>query len=135
MTHEQITLVRRSWAIFRKIDPQLVGGVFYDKLFTDQPGLNNLFSISMSLQAQKLVDMLSILILHLDDMEFVSEEMQGLIVRHEKLGVRPEHYAPVGQALLWTLQQGLGNEWTEEMNNAWRSCYDVLADQMTEATT
>jgi hemoglobin-like flavoprotein len=79
--------------------------------------------------------MLSILILHLDDMEFVSEEMQGLIVRHEKLGVRPEHYAPVGQALLWTLQQGLGNEWTEEMNNAWRSCYDVLADQMTEATT
>jgi hemoglobin-like flavoprotein len=135
MTHEQITLVRRSWAIFRKIDPQLVGGVFYDKLFTDQPGLKNLFSISMSLQAQKLVDMLSILILHLDDMEFVSEEMQGLIVRHEKLGVRPEHYAPVGQALLWTLQQGLGNEWTEEMNNAWRSCYDVLADQMTGATT
>jgi nitric oxide dioxygenase len=48
-------------------------------------------------------------------------------------GVEPGHYATVGAALLWTLQQGLGEGFTPEVENAWTTAYGVLSEVMTEA--
>jgi nitric oxide dioxygenase len=48
-------------------------------------------------------------------------------------GVRREHYATVGAALLWTLQSGLGEEFTPEVREAWASAYLLLSTTMQEA--
>ena len=53
--------------------------------------------------------------------------------RHVAYGVRPEHYQPVGAALLWTLEQGLGDQFTEETRAAWTHAYGTLAEVMIEA--
>ena len=45
MTREQILLVKKTWNIFREIDPILVGDVFYSKLFFDMPYLEKLFQV------------------------------------------------------------------------------------------
>lgn len=50
--------------------------------------------------------------------------------RHASYGVKPEHYQTVGAALLWTLEQGLGPEFTPLVREAWTSAYLLLAEMM-----
>ena len=45
-------------------------------------------------------------------------------------GVRDEHYATVGSALVWTLEQGLGDAFTLDVRKAWTAAYGVLANTM-----
>lgn len=134
MTQEQIILIKKSWRLFRQIDPHLVGGVFYDKLFSDQPSLRRMFKSSIEDQSQKLIDMLSAIVMHLDQLNTLTGEIEALAIRHVHYGIRPEHYKAVGAALLWTLKQGLGTDWNEFMEEAWKSCYTHLSGVMIGAT-
>ena len=54
--------------------------------------------------------------------------------RHTAYGVTDEHYSSVGRALIWTLEQGLGADFTPEVKEAWTTVYDVLANTMKNAT-
>ena len=134
MTKEQILLVKKTWNIFREIDPVLVGDVFYSKLFFDMPHLENLFHSSRKGQAKKLVEMLSVIVSRLDNLEKLTEEIKQLATRHVKYGVKEYHYKVVGTALLWTLQQGLGNDWDVEVKEAWTSCFQFLSAAMISAS-
>jgi hypothetical protein len=53
--------------------------------------------------------------------------------RHEDYGVKPEHHEPVGAALLWTLEQGLGPDFTPPVKEAWTGAYLLLAGVMQDA--
>jgi hemoglobin-like flavoprotein len=130
MTEKRLKLIRTSWKLLRQIDPQLLGGVFYDRLFTVQPSLRKLFSTSIDAQSVKLIHMLNAIIQHADRLEELAPELEAMALRHVAYGVKPEHYGAVGEALLWTLQQGLGPDWTGEMEEAWTACYTVLAETM-----
>ncbi len=44
-----------------------------------------------------------------------------------------EQYAPVGAALLWTLEKGLGPDFTPEVKAAWTETYTALAGVMSNA--
>jgi hemoglobin-like flavoprotein len=56
--------------------------------------------------------------------------VRQLGARHVGYGVRDEHYATVGTALLWTLEKGLAEEFTPEVRDAWAAAYGLLADVM-----
>lgn len=133
MTAQEIAAVKKSWQLFRKIDPQLVGDVFYSRLFLQTPSVKPMFKHSMTAQYQKLVDMLSLVVSKLDKMEEISEDIRGLALRHVQYGVRPAHYKLIGDTLLWTLEQGLGRDWTDEMAAAWSKCYKILSGMMIDA--
>jgi hemoglobin-like flavoprotein len=133
MTQEQISLIKKSWRLFRQIDPHLVGGVFYDKLFSEHPSLRRMFKTSIEVQSQKLLDMLSAIVMHLDRLDELTGDIEALAIRHVHYGVKPEHYKAVGAALLWTFQQGLGVDWTEEVEEAWLTCYTHLSTTMISA--
>jgi nitric oxide dioxygenase len=130
MTEEQKGLVKNSWKIFRSIDPLLVGDVFYSKLFAQRPELRSMFPDSMEKQYFKLTDMLGIIVARLDRLDSLAEDILELAKRHAGYGVKTEHYKLVGDALIWTLQQGFGKDWTTELKDAWVNCYGVLADLM-----
>jgi hemoglobin-like flavoprotein len=134
MTNHQVALVKSSWKIFPFTNPVLVGDVFYSKLFATSPKLKRMFTISKEEQSKKFVEMLNILVGRLDRMEELTEEIRQLAIRHVSYGVKPEHYQSVGLALLWTLEQGLGKDWTKEVGDAWRACYQMLSKTMIEAT-
>jgi len=130
MTADQILLVKRSWKIFRGIDPVIVGDTFYSKLFSDNPAVKKMFPPKMEEQYKKLMDMLSIIVARLDRIDELADDIAAMAQRHVQYGVRPGHYKLVGKALLWTLQQGLGNDWTKDVEAAWLQCYTLLADTM-----
>jgi hemoglobin-like flavoprotein len=135
MTTQQVSHVKNSWKIFQAINPMLVGDVFYSKLFMIAPKLRHMFSITKEEQSKKLIEMLNIIVGRLNSLDELTEDIKQLAIRHVGYGVKPEHYTIVGAALLWTLEKGLGKDWTKDVADAWTACYSLLADTMINASS
>lgn len=134
LTEQETTLIKKSWNKLRHIDPVVIGDAFYSKLFFERPALRKMFPVEMDAQYKKLVDMLNTIVTRLDHLDELTEEIIAMAKRHEGYGVKPEHYGPVGEALIWTLKVGLSREWNQEVQDAWAKCYGVLANAMIGAT-
>ena len=130
LTSHEIELIKKSWSLFLTIDPTIVGNVFYSKLFFERPDLKKLFPEEMEAQYKKILSMLSMIVMRLDRPDEISEEIKELGKRHKGYGVRPGHYKPVGDAFIWTLQTGMGTDWTEELKSAWNKCFLSLSVDM-----
>ncbi len=133
MTPHQIQLIRSSWAKVNTIDPVIVGTLFYNRIFEIAPGTENMFRGSIAEQSKKLLVMLGYIINKLDRLEEIIDEVKKLAGRHVQYGVKEEHYAIVGDAFLWTLEKGLGEDWNTELKQAWSDCYSILATAMINA--
>jgi len=131
MIKKNIELVKSSWALVSAMDMETVGALFYNRLFEIAPEVKPMFSkTAMPEQSKKLLTMLSYVIAKLDKLEDIIDEVKKLAQRHEGYGVKAAHYTAVGSALLWTLEQGLGAHWNEELKAAWIEVYNVLSDAM-----
>ncbi|MEP6749172.1 MAG: globin family protein [Bacteroidota bacterium] len=134
ITQQQILLVQKTWKLFRDIKPEIIGDVFYSKLFADMPALKRMFKNSIASQYKKLIDMLSMMVGRLHNLQEITPEIEEMALRHVGYGVKPAHYKLVEDALLWTLERGLGNDWNEEVKKAWTDCYTILSGIMIEAS-
>jgi hemoglobin-like flavoprotein len=134
MTTAEINLVKNSWKLLRDVKPEIIGDVFYTKLFLDSPGLRHMFTTSTQEQSRKLVSMLSVVIARLHQLDNLKEDIRQLGLRHKKYGVKAEHYDLVANALIWTLSTALGADWNDEIENAWVKCYTILASAMMQST-
>lgn len=130
MTNHQIHLVKTSWSAVAQFDPVIVGEMFYRRLFQICPEVRPMFTSSLPGQSKKLLHMLNYVIKKLDRLEDIIEDVKKLAIRHGNYGVKNEHYAAVGAALLWTLRQGLGEMWTMDLEAAWTLCYQALSSAM-----
>ena len=79
--------------------------------------------------------MISYVIHRLDRLDTVIEDVKKLALRHVQYGVKENHYAMVGAALLWTLEKGLSDLWNQEIQEAWVACYTLLSSAMIEASS
>jgi hemoglobin-like flavoprotein len=104
--------------------------LFYGRLFELDPSLPLLFRGDMREQGRKLMQMLTVAVRGLDRLETIVPAVQALGRRHVAYGLTEAHFATVGAALLWTLEQGLGSAFTPEVADAWASVYGVLATTM-----
>ena len=87
----------------------------------------------MNEQGHKLMMMLGVAVANLNRPEVVMPALQRLGERHAVYGVTDAHYATVGAALLWTLEQGLGEAFTAEVRLAWEAVYRLVAETMQDA--
>ncbi|MEL6266569.1 MAG: globin family protein [Pseudomonadota bacterium] len=128
----EIALVVES---FHRILPisRLAGELFYARLFADAPHLQPLFKGDMDRQGEKLMQVLGVIVAGLAEPERILAEARDLAARHVTYGVTPAHYAPVGEALIWTLAQGLGERFTPEIRAAWETTYAWIAETMVSA--
>lgn len=133
MTPVQIGHVRRSFALIEPIAPQ-VAAIFYDNLFIADPGLRRLFQGNMAQQGMRLMTMIATAVDLLEAPDTLVPVLRKLGARHVNYGVRDEHYATVGAALLKTLKQGLGHAYTDDVHDAWVTLYDVVSQTMMAAT-
>jgi hemoglobin-like flavoprotein len=134
MTNKQIDLVKSSWAMVATIDPVTVGGLFYNRLFEIAPPLKQMFRNPMPEQSKKLLAMINYVISKLNKLEDILDEVAKLARRHVSYGVKPDHYTIVGEALLWTLEKGLTDNWNSEVKEAWTDCYQILSSAMINAS-
>jgi hemoglobin-like flavoprotein len=130
MTPQQIELVQAS---FRKVVPiaGTAADLFYDRLFEIAPETRALFPADLKDQKVKLMAMLGTAVTNLHKLDTILPAVKALGERHKSYGVTAAHYAPVGAALLWTLEKGLGTDFTPEVKAAWTETYSALAGVMT----
>ena len=133
MTPEQVHLVKDS---FRDVLPirTAAAALFYERLFTIDPGLRALFpATDMEQQGNKLMSALAFVVHGLDRAETILPAIRQLAQRHVGYGVKDEHYTTVGQALIETLAGGLGSAFTTDVRAAWQAAYALLSTVMIEA--
>lgn len=132
MTPHQIRLVQTSFSHVAPIAP-IAADLFYGRLFDTAPELRALFPAELGEQKKKLMAMLGTVVAGLDRLDTLLPAVRALGKRHAGYGVRDEHFPPVGAALLWTLEQGLGDGFSTEVKEAWATAYGVLSRAMMDA--
>ncbi len=130
-----------SWRLVVPI-ADTAADLFYGRLFELKPEYRKLFSSDMARQKGKLVTMLSFIV---KSMDWLADEWQddvepeqdlALVVlamgrrHHDLYHIPDESYGDVGAALLWTLEQGLGDAFTPELRASWTTLYGTLATTM-----
>jgi hemoglobin-like flavoprotein len=132
ITPTQIALIRTSFA---QVAPTaaMTADLFYGRLFETAPRLRVLFPDDLSEQKTKLMAMLGTVVDGLDRLDTLMPAVRALGQRHRGYGITAEDFYPVGSALLWTLEQGLGDAFTAETKDAWVTAYAVLSQAMIDA--
>lgn len=142
---KSVKIVVETWALVKQ-DMLKHGMTFYKRLFTEHPEVKTMFSffsdindnvgdndVGMQHQAKLLMSMIDYATRCLGDLTELVPKLKRLGKRHfMKHKVKPEHFQPVGESLLWTLKEGLGEIYTHDVEVAWSTIYGILADVMIE---
>jgi hemoglobin-like flavoprotein len=132
MTSEQKVLVQGTFAKVAPIADD-AAAMFYARLFELDPSLRPLFTTDLTEQGRKLMQMIAVAVNALDRLDELVPAVRQLGIRHARYGVKDQHYDTVAEALLWTLERGLGSDFTPAVKDAWTAVYGVLAATMKEA--
>ena len=129
MTPDQVKAIQDSFKLVAPISEQ-AAALFYGRLFEIAPDVKPLFRGDMAEQGRKLMATLAVVVNGLADLDSILPAASALAKRHVAYGVVPGHYAQVGEALVWTLERGLGAHWTPELAAAWTAAYTTLSQFM-----
>ena len=134
LTERKKRLVQSS---FTKVAPiaDKAAEIFYAKLFDMDPSLKPMFKNDMVEQGKKLMAMIGTAVNGLKNLEAIVPAVQNLGKGHVAYGVQNSHYDTVGGALLYTLEKGLGDDFTPDVKDAWTEVYTVLATTMKDAAS
>lgn len=125
-TNDQIRLVKQTRKSIRNVSDYMLGDVFYSRLFSENPELENAFSPDMENNYTQLREILGMAVNRFDRPEELKLAIE-LVVFGQNHNIRPADYHKIAQALLWTFQQKLGNYyWTQQIHNAWAMCISVV---------
>jgi nitric oxide dioxygenase len=130
MTPDRRRLVTESW---QKLSPNAAqfGASFYGRLFEIDPTLEPMFkSTDLNEQIRKLTTMLELIVHCLDLPERLVPVLKHLGARHHGYGVHETHYGKVGTALIGTLEEALGAQFTPELRSAWTEAYLLISSLM-----
>ena len=132
MGPERIDLVQKSFVSVIPIKT-LAAELFYKRLFELDLQVESLFTGDMVEQGNKLMGAMAMVVGGLKNWERIEPAIRKLGQCHVGYGVKPEHYQTVAEALLWTLEQGLGDAFTDEVKEAWTAAYAAISTTMVDA--
>lgn len=131
MTEDQIALLQESFAVATRRSNELMDA-FYSNLFHAAPELRTMFPIDLTVQKRKLGTALSATVRFVDQPSVIAPELRALGARHDRYGVRDEHYTVVGAALVGALAHVLGDAFTAEVRRAWVDAFAFIKATMLE---
>lgn len=134
MNPDHQALVRGSFAKIIPISTR-AASLFYHRLFELNPQLRSLFKGDLEEQGRKLMALLGLVVADIHRLNELLPTVRELGRRHATYGVTDPDYETVASALLWTLEQGLGCDFTADTRDAWIACYSLLASEMRSAAS
>ena len=129
LTEAEIALLRQSLELLRSKMPRAATR-FYQRLFDIAPELRVMFKSDLGEQGHKFMAALSTLVDHIGDSDRLLPHLRLLAEGHKAYGVMPEHFRPMGQALVETLQEELGDSMPAGAADLWRRVYNRIAGEM-----
>ncbi|MBV2358429.1 hemin receptor [Thalassococcus sp. CAU 1522] len=127
-----IERIRATWAR-AAADPGATAAGFYTNLFKIAPQTRALFGTDLTVQGAKLMQTIGFIVDHLDDGDAWQGAARELAIRHVAYGVKPQDYGPVGEALVMTLSETLGEDFDQADREVWSRTYAALSNLMTKA--
>jgi hemoglobin-like flavoprotein len=132
MTAEEIDLLRAGYRVLARTK-RSTASLFYGRLFEIAPETRVLFTGDIQLQGEKMMSTLGTILAQLPSSTALEALLADLARRHVGYGVEPQHYALLGEALMWTLEQRLPSAQRAETFTAWQRAYEELSAAMIRA--
>lgn len=93
---------------------------FYKHLFEDYPVVKPLFdNVEMAEQRSKLLASLALVVANLRAPEQLVQALEQLGQRHVQYGTAEDYYPAVTATMLKTLAEIAGDDWNDELEQAW----------------
>jgi len=131
LTTAQIDLIRDS---FHRLEPDVetASELLYERLFEIAPELRAMFRSDMAGQGMQFMRTLGLIVQYLDDPQALRPHLAHLAQGHAAFGVKPEHFQPMGQSLIWAMRKTMGENFPEGAAAAWEAAYELLALEMVQ---
>lgn len=129
--------LRRIEQSFDQLEPNVdeMTRRFYDHLFTAMPEVRPLFQVNMDVQRRHFAAALALIARNLRMLDIVTEPLRQLGADHARIGVRPEQYPSVRDAMLMAMAETLGPAWTDNLATDWRELLDLICSAMLEGAS
>jgi hemoglobin-like flavoprotein len=132
MTRRQIQFIQTSLEQVLPI-ADTAAALFYGRLFEMDPHLRPLLVGDVKAQGRQLMHWLTAIVRTLETLDDLIPVGQALGRRWASLDLCEDDYAEVAEAMCWTLQKGLGEAFTAEVEEAWLAAYTLLIHMMKAA--
>lgn len=135
LTGQQVGLLKKS---FRQLDTQWVADTFYSRLFERHPYVRPLFPTDMTELSSKLMSVFELVVFSFDEKLHNQYTLQDQLIvplrelgrKHDTKGIKPEHYTIANSLLLESMRDGSKENFTDEVEAAWRNALDQLTAAM-----
>ncbi|TCS94884.1 NO-inducible flavohemoprotein [Hazenella coriacea] len=134
LSPKTIEIVKQTVPFLREHREQITT-LFYEQMFQEHPELYNIFNITHQKeksQPRALADTVYAAAANIDDLSSILPVVKRIAYKHRSIGVQPDQYPIVGKHLLAAIKEVLGDAATDEILNAWKETYQVLADVFIE---
>jgi nitric oxide dioxygenase len=132
LTPDQISRVKATAPVFAQHGATITKH-FYRRMFANRPELKNLFNQTHQTsgsQADVLAHAVYAYAANIDNLGALGSAVGRISHKHASLNIRPEHYPIVGENLLASVVEVLGDAVDEATLEAWRAAYAQLAQIM-----
>lgn len=128
-----VALLTESFELVVSRNPSLTAR-FYEHLFAKYPAAQAMFHRKpLASQEKMLSEALAAVIGHLEDAPWLSATLGALGEKHQGYGVSSEMYGWVGDALMTTLREVAGRDWTDAHEQAWTDAFGAIVSLMDPA--
>ncbi len=104
---------------------------FYKRMFSQHPELRNIFNMTNQESGRQqfaLFNALAAYAQNIDNLSVLKEALARINHKHTSLNILPEHYPIVGAHLIGTLKELIPEQFTPDVEYAWREAYALLAE-------
>jgi len=130
LTDRQIALIRESFTALRD-DPKPKSLDFYEAFFARAPELREMFRTDdLAGQGMRFMSTLGMIVDNLEHPGALAERFADLGNAHRAMGVKADHFAPMGAALNDTMAQTLGDGFTQEAREAWEAAFAQVSQEI-----
>mmetsp|Transcript_136125 Transcript_136125/g.236585 ORF Transcript_136125/g.236585 Transcript_136125/m.236585 type:complete len:186 (+) Transcript_136125:60-617(+) len=140
LTEKDIVLVEQTWLRIGNLDVEHLGVKLFKNIFQAAPQALQLFSFKdeaalyespkLKRHATKVVMIVNTAVSKLRDLDALVPVLKALALKHIGYGVLPAHYDVVGEALIKTLADGLGKDFTIDVKRAWQAVWTFISQTM-----
>lgn len=129
MNATSVDRIRRCYAQMTPHLPRILRDV-YDHLFAARPDLRPLFTGDMDAQRNHLAAALALIVRNLHMLDTLEPPLRELGAGHARVGVRPEHYRPLADAVVTAIARAVADAWSPELAADWHALLATVSRHM-----
>lgn len=129
LTEQHIQIVKSTIPLLENAGSALTEH-FYLRLFSHNPELQDIFNMSNQHSGRQQVALFEAIAAYAKNIENVAvlqTAVERIAQKHTSINIQPEHYSVVGHHLIETLRELTGDVFTADIEQAWTTAYQFLA--------